>query len=233
MIICQSVRNNAWHQPNVILNHSTLKALKARSCPLPVKLWLWHLFWRIWNSYMHWVPGSLPMTSGVMYPRESVCAEHANIMQHPISEISASMENRGSSGIPKSDGGLNAQLIFECSQSHLARKWSFNCLAALGGIVAFSASVLKKMATVTRSGSWRYHHADHGEHDDIDIMVTPMNCSWVWWWSRCITIVNLDDDGDSKRDDDGSITSTMENDMFKWSWVRVTMMTMMLLRWQR
>ena len=58
-----------------------------------------------------------------------------------------------SGGIPRSDGGLNAQLIFECSQSHLARKWSFNCLAALGGIVAFSASVLKKMATVTRSGS--------------------------------------------------------------------------------
>ena len=58
-----------------------------------------------------------------------------------------------SGGIPKSDGGLNAQLIFECSQSHLARKWSFNCLAALGGIVVFSASVLKKMATVTRSGS--------------------------------------------------------------------------------
>jgi hypothetical protein len=34
------------------------------------------------------------MPSGVMYPRESVCAEHANIMQHPISEISASMENK-------------------------------------------------------------------------------------------------------------------------------------------
>ena len=83
-------------------------------------------------------------------------------------------------GIPETHGSLNAQLIFECRQSHLTRNWNFNCLAALGGIAVFSVGVLKKMATVTRSGSSRYHRADqsryhradHGEHNDIDIMVS-------------------------------------------------------------
>jgi hypothetical protein len=75
-------------------------------------------------------------------------------------------------GIPETHGSLNAQLIFECRQSHLTRKWNFNCLASLGGIAVFSVGVLKKMATVTRSGSSRYHRADHGEHNDIDIMVS-------------------------------------------------------------
>ena len=58
-----------------------------------------------------------------------------------------------SDGIPKSDGGLNAQLIFECRQSHLARKWGFNCSAALGGIAVKFSWCSEKMVTVTRSGS--------------------------------------------------------------------------------
>ena len=58
-----------------------------------------------------------------------------------------------SDGIPKSDGGLNAQLIFEGCQSHLAQEQGSTALLHSAAFILFNGWCLQKSATVRMSES--------------------------------------------------------------------------------
>ena len=112
--------------------------------------------------------------AGVMYPMV------ANIEMRPCL-ISVARRRLKSSTLPSAVKPAGSQkptgAWTPSSFSNAVRvTWHENgILTALlhsAALLFFLLVFWKKMATVTRSGSSRYHRADHGEHNDIDIMVS-------------------------------------------------------------